>query len=63
MGSGAVERAQGGNLMQVMDKINQEMGRGSMTIAASGFGHGWTMLRERKSHNYATDWNELPVVG
>ncbi|MCG6934217.1 MAG: DUF4113 domain-containing protein [Gallionella sp.] len=32
-------------------------------IAASGIQHRWAMRRERKTPNYTTDWNELPVVG
>jgi DNA polymerase V len=58
-----VEQAKSDGLMQVMDAINQKMGKGSMTIAASGLGHGWAMRRERMSPNYTTDWNELPVAG
>jgi DNA polymerase V len=50
------------SLMHVMDAINQKMGKGSLTIAASGLGQGWSMRRENKSPNYTTEWNELPVV-
>ncbi len=50
------------NLMHVMDSINQKMGKGSLTIAATGLGHGWSMRRENKSPSYTTDWSELPVV-
>lgn len=50
------------NLMHVMDAINQKMGKGSLTIAASGLIHGWSMRRENKSPNYTTEWDELPVV-
>lgn len=57
-----VNQAKSDNLMQVMDAINQKMGQGSLTIAASGLGHGWAMRRERMSPNYTTDWNELPVA-
>ena len=50
------------NLMHVIDAINQKMGKGSLTIAASGLRHGWSMRRENKSPNYTTEWDELPVV-
>lgn len=50
-------------LMHVMDAINRKMGKGSMTIAASGIRQSWAMRRERMSPNYTTDWNELPVAG
>jgi len=49
-------------MMSVMDSINRKMGKGSMTIAASGIQHRWAMRRERKTPNYTTDWNELPVA-
>lgn len=48
--------------MRVMDAINRRMGQGSVTIAASGIRQRWAMRRERKSPNYTTDWNELPVA-
>ena len=49
-------------LMQVMDSVNRRMGKGSMTIAASGTKQRWAMRRDSKSPNYTTDWDELPVV-
>lgn len=50
-------------LMEVMDSINKRMGKGSLTIAASGTNQRWAMRRERKSPSYTTEWNELPVAG
>ena len=50
-------------LMQVMDSVNRRMGKGSMTIAASGTTQRWAMRRDRKSPNYTTNWDELPVAG
>ncbi|MGA8146389.1 MAG: DUF4113 domain-containing protein [Gallionellaceae bacterium] len=50
-------------MMLVMDGINWRMGQGSLTIAASGIRQRWAMRRERKSPDYTTDWNELPVAG
>ncbi len=47
-------------LMGVMDSINRRMGKGSMTIAASGTQQRWAMRRDSKSPNYTTDWDELP---
>jgi len=49
-------------LMQVMDSVNRRMGKGSMTIAASGTTQRWAMRRDRKSPNYTTNWDELPVA-
>jgi len=56
------KQAKSARMMSVMDSINQKMGKGSMTIAASGIQHRWAMRRERKTPNYTTDWNELPVA-
>jgi DNA polymerase V len=56
------KQAKSDNMMNVMDSINRKMGQGSMTIAASGIRHRWAMRRERKTPNYTTDWNELPVA-
>jgi len=58
-----VEQARSESRMRVMDAINRRMGQGSVTIAASGVRQRWAMRRERKSPNYTTDWNELPVAG
>jgi DNA polymerase V len=49
-------------MMSVMDAINRKMGKGSLTIAASGIRNNWAMRRERKSPAYTTDWNELPIA-
>ena len=54
--------AKSDSMMSVMDAINRKMGQRSMTIAASGIRHRWAMRRERKTPNYTTDWNELPVA-
>ncbi|MFA7238813.1 MAG: Y-family DNA polymerase [Sulfuricellaceae bacterium] len=56
------KQAKSDNLMHVMDSINRKMGKGSLTIAASGLGHGWAMRRDKMSPNYTTDWNELPIA-
>jgi DNA polymerase V len=56
------EQAKSAKLMQVMDSINRRMGKGSLTIAASGTRPRWAMRRDRKSPNYTTEWSELPVA-
>lgn len=50
------------NMMRTLDAINKKMGKGSVTLAASGLKHRWAMRRERQSQNYTTDWFELPEV-
>lgn len=58
----AVAQEKSEKLMRVMDAVNRRMGRGSMTIAASGTKPRWAMRRDSKSPGYTTDWDELPVV-
>jgi len=57
-----VEQVKSASMMRTMDAINQKMGPGSLTLAASGIQHRWAMRRDRKSPNYTTDWNKLPMV-
>ena len=50
------------NMMRTLDAINKKMGKGSVTLAASGLKHRWAMRNERRSPNYTTDWSELLIV-
>ncbi len=51
-------------LMQAMDRINAEHGRGTLALAASGLGpRPWHMRQERRSRRYTTRWAEIPVAG
>mgnify|MGYP003376849014 FL=1 len=49
-------------LMQVLDRINEVWGRGTLHSAAEGVQKVWTMKRELKSPGYTTRWDQLPVV-
>jgi DNA polymerase V len=49
-------------LMQVMDRINNLWGRGTLRSGAEGVTKTWRMKRELKSPGYTTDWNQIPVV-
>jgi DNA polymerase V len=49
-------------LMQVMDRINDIWGRGTLRSAAEGIEKSWKMKRERVSPGYTSCWNQLPVV-
>lgn len=55
-----VEQAKSDSKMRVMDIINRKMGKGTLTIAASGITKRWAMRRESKSPSFTTDWDELP---
>ena len=49
-------------LMQVMDRINEDWGRGTLHSAAEGVQKEWKMKRELKSPGYTTRWDQLPVA-
>lgn len=49
-------------LMQVMDRINDVWGRGTLHSAAEGLQQAWRMKREKKSPDYTTRWDQLPVA-
>ncbi|NOT97664.1 MAG: Y-family DNA polymerase [Sideroxydans sp.] len=57
-----VSQCKSDKMMSVMDSINRKMGKGSLTIAASGIRNNWAMRRERKSPAYTTNWSELPIA-
>ena len=46
-------------LMTAIDKINREIGDGSVRFAAEGYGKAWKMKQERRSKSYTTKWDEL----
>ncbi len=52
------------SLMQVIDKINSRMGKGTCRLAAEGNNSksSWPMQRHRQSSRYTTCWKELPVA-
>lgn len=50
-------------LMNVMDQINQRMGRGTLHLAGEGIRKAWAMRSYNKSAAYTTDWDELAVAG
>ncbi|MBR7791278.1 DUF4113 domain-containing protein [Undibacterium sp. FT147W] len=47
--------------MQTLDRINQRYGKGTLKLSRDGSMHSWNMRREKKSSEYTTNWNELPV--
>lgn len=56
----SAEQSRSDNMMRVLDSINNKMGDGTLTIAASGIAKRWAMRRECKSPSYTTKWDELP---
>jgi DNA polymerase V len=51
-----------GKLMLALDTLNQRFGRGTVKVSTQGAYHDWQMLQERKSPNYTSDWDEVPMV-
>lgn len=49
-------------MMSTMDAINKKMGKGSISVAASGIQQRWAMRSGSHSQNFTTDWNELIIV-
>ena len=49
-------------LMQVVDRINQRHGRGTLFLGAEGFDKKWKMRQSYKSPRYTTCWQDLPII-
>jgi DNA polymerase V len=56
------ERDRYGQLMETLDRVNQEMGAGTLRFAVSGLQQTWYMKCERRSPCYTTRWDELLEV-
>lgn len=50
------------DLMETIDDINDEYGRDTIQLAASGFDRDWHMQRDHLSRCYTTQWEDLPEV-
>jgi DNA polymerase V len=62
-------RKQNEDLMEAVDHINREHGKGAIGLGAAGLPGGkgnlsreWTMKRQKRSPRYTTRWDELPVA-
>jgi len=49
-------------VMKALDSINQRYGKSTVHLAAEGFKKGWLARSNKKSPNYTTQWNELPIA-
>ena len=56
-----VDRAKHSRLMEALDSVNREFGKGKVKVAAQGT-TPFHMNREHLSPRYTTDWNDLLVV-
>ncbi len=50
------------NLMNAVDRINYDEGRGSLRFASSGTEQSWKMKMSYRSRRYTTNWKELLTV-
>ena len=57
-----VDAPSNGKLMLALDTLNQRYGRGTVKVSTQGAYSQWQMRQERKSPNYTTSWDEVPVV-
>ncbi len=55
-------REQSTKIMEVLDHINQNWGRGTVRTAAAGFTQQWAMRSQNRTPRYTTNWLELPVA-
>jgi DNA polymerase V len=46
-------------LMQAIDRINAELGRGSLNYAGSGLNRSWAAAASMESQHFTTDWRQV----
>lgn len=57
-----VDRDRRHRVMQAMDQINQQMGQGTLRLAAEGLNPAWRTRSAYRSPRYLSCWSELPIV-
>jgi DNA polymerase V len=50
-------------LMQAMDRINADLGRGTLVYAGSGLARDWKATASMESPHFTTDWRQVLRVG
>jgi len=56
------DRERSSRLMRLLDRLNAEMGAGTLRYAAEDFTKRWRARFERRSPAYTTSWRDLPVA-
>jgi DNA polymerase V len=54
-----------GELMGALDQLNRRYGRGTVLLASTGLAgerKPWAMKQERRTPQYTTRWEDMPVV-
>ena len=59
----APDSARRKSLMQTIDRLNADHGRGVVRFASTGIKQEWKLRCDQRSPRYTTDWNELLQVG
>ncbi len=47
-------------LMETLDRVNRQMGRGTLRLAAEGLRQTWKIRSDYPPPRYTTRWMELP---
>jgi len=56
------DRERSSRLMRLLDRLNAEMGAGTLRYAAEGYVKRWRTRFERRSPVLTTNWSCLPIV-
>ncbi len=56
------DRERSSRLMRLLDRLNAEMGAGTLRYAAEGYVKRWRTRFERRSPASTTNWRDLPVA-
>jgi hypothetical protein len=48
--------------MQAIDRINGELGRGTLVYGGSGLTRQWAAVASMESSHYTTDWRQVMNV-
>jgi|GEM_PF-5210465 len=56
------QRQQSAQLMKVMDAVNQEFGRGTLSLGGERPQQSWRQRAQRPTPRFLTSWDELPVI-
>jgi DNA polymerase V len=57
-----VDREKVSGLMRLIDQTNGRMGSGTLKYAVLGERETWKGKSERRSKDFTTSWDDLPVV-
>ncbi len=49
-------------LMATVDRLNRELGRGTIQLGQSRAGNAWSLRSEHRTPRYTTRWDELVNV-